>query len=89
MSPLVRERLAAYAHNAWSGWMIWLFSKSRYNEEDGTVTIPAELVSRWKRQMGASYSQLSVAEQESDRQEADRMIKIVVGYLTQTEEDVL
>ena len=46
----LRESLAAYAHDAWAGWMIYLFAQSDLNP-DGTVTIPAWAVERWARQV--------------------------------------
>lgn len=72
----MREKLAALAHEQWSGWMSYLFEKSTENP-DGTVTIPAWAVDRWKRQVKTPYSELSELERESDRVEADRVIEIV------------
>lgn len=72
----IKEKLAEYAHNQWSGWMKYLFEKSTKNE-DGTVTIPKWAVDRWERQMNAPYIELSEQEKESDRKEADGMINIV------------
>lgn len=72
-----RELLAAYAHNAWAGWMRYLFSKSISNA-DGSVTIPPELVQRWQRQMNTAYADLPDEERESDRQEADKILSIVI-----------
>lgn len=77
----MREKLAEYAHAAWSGWMKHLFEKSTQNA-DGTVTIPAWAVSRWQRQMNTPYAALPANEKESDGMEADRMISIMSGHLT-------
>lgn len=74
----MREQLAYYAHEAWSGWMAYLFSKSTLNA-DGTVTIPAWAAMRWTRQMTTRYPDLSEAEKASDRAEADKMLAIVRG----------
>ena len=41
-----REQLADYAHDAWSGWMKYMFSKCTKNL-DGSMTIPANSVERW------------------------------------------
>jgi hypothetical protein len=75
----IREPLAVYAHQAWSGWMIYMFSRSRMNG-DGTMTIPADLVKRWKRQAATGYDDLPEPEKESDRTEADKMIAILGSY---------
>lgn len=72
---MVREKLAEYAHGAWSGWMRYLFEKSIKND-NGTVTIPEWAVARWQRQMNTSYAQLPEDEKESDRVEADEMLAI-------------
>lgn len=72
----LREELADYAHEAWSGWMKYLFEKS-VEEPDGTVTIPAWAVKRWRRQATTIYKDLPEEEKESDREEADRMLEIV------------
>lgn len=73
----VREALAEYAHDAWSGWMIYLFQKSVTNIENGTVTIPKWAVDRWFRQTQTAYADLPEEEKESDRAEADKMLAIV------------
>lgn len=75
-----REKLAEYAHTAWSGWMRYLFEKSTRNA-DGTVTLPAWAVERWERQLTTPYADLSEAEKDSDRAEADAMIAIVTPSL--------
>jgi len=72
---VIEEKLAEYAHNAWSGWMIYLFEKSKLND-DGTVTIPKWAVDRWTRQMNTEYIDLPEEEMKSDRQEAKKIISI-------------
>ena len=54
-----RERLAALAHEMWSGWMIYLFSKCAFRE-DGSAVMPAWAVERWQRQAAMGYRNLSV-----------------------------
>jgi hypothetical protein len=74
--PSVREELAAYAHEAWSGWMEYLFDNSEI-DAGGAVTIPPSFVERWMRQMSTPYDQLPEGEKESDRAEADKMLAIM------------
>ena len=81
----IREQLSAYAHNAWAGWMKYMFSKSTQNN-DGTVNIPASLVERWTRQMNTMYGDLPENEQQSDLAEADKMLDII-GNLILPETD--
>lgn len=71
-----REKLASYAHDAWAGWMKYLFKKSIKNE-NGTVLIPSWAVERWKRQMNLKYYELPEEEKASDRKEADEMLTII------------
>ena len=66
------EDLSDYAHEAWSGWMKYLFEKGTKNP-DGTFTMNADSVERWERQMNTSYAALSENEKESDRIEARKM----------------
>lgn len=70
----IRESLASTQHDIWSHWMRWQFSCCTQNE-DGSMTIPAAKVERWKRQMETPYSELTDSEQESDRHQADKIIE--------------
>jgi len=73
-----REKLAAYAHEAWAGWKRHEFGKGDFNA-DGTWTMPAWAVTRWTRQMNTPYDELSESEKESDRKEARKMMAIMGG----------
>lgn len=75
----MREELANLCHEQWSDWVRYMFSKGTFNE-DGSWTMPDELVKRWMRQMNTSYIGLLEAEQESDRREADKFIKVMELY---------
>jgi len=72
----MKEKLAEYAHEAWSGWMRHLFSLSKTNA-DASVTIPRELVNRWQRQMTTEYKDLTEIEKESDREEVQKILDII------------
>lgn len=67
------ERLAATQHEIWAHWMEYLFSVSRANP-DGSVTIPAEKVARWRTQMRTTYAALAESEKESDREQAVKVL---------------
>jgi hypothetical protein len=75
---MLRHLLAEYAHNAWAGWMRYLFSQGEYNT-DGSFTIPQIYVERWSRQMNTAYENLPKTEQSSDLDEADKIIDIIIG----------
>lgn len=76
LTEIARENLAKYAHDAWSGWMRYLFEKSVSNN-NGTITIPKWAVTRWQRQANTPYAQLPENEKESDRSEADSIIDVL------------
>ena len=57
-SPDLRERLACCAHEVWSGWMRFLFSRcEEYVKGDG-IHIPQSQVYRWRRQTNTPYANL-------------------------------
>ena len=72
----MREKLAYYAHDAWSRWMKYLFYRS-ITEKDGSYSIPKQLVDIWKRQSETEYSILEDQEKVPYQVEADRIIKIL------------
>ena len=71
----LREQVAILCHSQWSGWMDYLFSKGTF-AADGSWTMPSEFVQRWQRQSDAPYMDLSEGEQESDRKQADKFIRL-------------
>lgn len=74
----LREQLAALAHEQWSGWMRYLFSKGCYTDM-GDYVIPKSSVLWWQRQMGTPYADLSEVEKDSDRKEADRVLALLAS----------
>ncbi len=76
---ILLEALADYAHEAWSGWMRYLFSKSQENP-DGTVTIPKWAVDRWRRQLRTPYRFLTEDEKNSDRAEAMKILDLFKAH---------
>ena len=77
-----REKLAAYAHAAWSGWMNYLFSKTGWIGMDEITTIPEWAVNRWTRQASLPYAEMPENEKGLDRDEADKILKIIQPYVT-------
>lgn len=77
------EEFAALAHEQWSGWMKYLFSKCvagnflEHETYELDRAIPAEFVERWTRQMNTSYADLSEEEKESDRVEARKVLALL------------
>ena len=105
----LREKLAAYAHEAWCHWMRWMLPKmSTYipGPDDDRAELPLVVcanlrgmmgvemdewfeprwhhetlahIKRWRRQMETTFHELSVHEQMSDLDEADKMLAIMRG----------
>jgi hypothetical protein len=62
----LREQLADLEHDRWSRWMRHMFA----NATD-------ENFARWARQMETPYADLSEAEKDSDRKEADNTLEVL------------
>lgn len=78
MTDELREQLADVQHAIWSHWMRYQFSVCQSNG-DGSITIPADLVERWSRQMATNYTDLTNKERESDREQADKVLAVLRG----------
>ncbi len=74
----VRDKLAEYAHEAWSGWMRYLFDKS--TPDAGCTIIPSDLTTRWRRQASTPFNKLPPEERRSDYTEADHMLAIMAEH---------
>ena len=72
----MREKLASLQHDIWSHWMAHLFACCEPTEDMGMI-IPQDKVERWARQMNTLYSGLSEDEKKSDRDQADKIIKLI------------
>lgn len=77
----LRTRLATYIHEEqWRGWVDWMLSKGTTNAE-GSVTLSAEWVTRWTRQMNTAFEDLSPREQHSDISEANKILEVFKGWI--------
>lgn len=76
MTDASREAIAAVQHEIWSHWMEYMFRVCKQND-DGSMTIPADKVSRWTRQAQTHYAYLTELEQESDRHQADKVLRVL------------
>jgi len=66
------EQLADIEHQRWADWQRYMHSKCTSNSYNGRLSIPAELVTQWERQIDTPYADLSEAEKESDRDQVRR-----------------
>lgn len=74
------ETLAAIEHERWSHWQKYLHEQCKRNE-DGSLTIPADLVSRWTIQANTDYSELSEKEKNSDREQVLLYMPVLIDFL--------
>lgn len=78
-----REALAAYAHEAWAGWMKHLCNRAGGNDDlrySGRILLSSmDDAQRWARQMETPYAELPEAEKASDRAQADKILAILRG----------
>lgn len=72
----LREALSDLSHSIWSSWMRWMLSIGTFNE-DGSWTMPVELVKAWQRQIETPYAQLTEREKDLDREQADKILKMI------------
>ena len=76
----ITYKLADLCHQQWSGWMFWLFKYGTYNE-DGTFTVDADHVERWRRQMVTPFVDLSEDERDSDLHEASKFQTLLYQHI--------
>jgi len=73
---MLREKLAAVQHAIWMHWMKYMFTCGTFNP-DGSWTMPAEKVDRWRRQMVTDFADLTLQEQKSDYEQADKVCMVL------------
>lgn len=78
------ENLAAVEHERWAHWQRYVHSRCA-RSEDGSLTIPADLVARWTAQMQTPYAELSDEEKESDREQVRRYLPVIITALSAVE----
>jgi len=82
----ILEKFATYSHDAWGGWMKYLFSQCQEKLNNGSVIIPIDLMERWKRQMQCPYHLLPEGEKRSNRVEAGKILEIIEEEIGSPEE---
>jgi hypothetical protein len=74
------DRLAELEHERWAHWQGYMHSKGQ-RQPDGSLLLPADLVSRWDAQIETPYRDLSGEEQESDREQVRRYLPTVIAAI--------
>lgn len=80
------EQLADIEHQRWADWQKYLHSKC-HDMELGFLTIPAELVTQWKRQIATPYAELSEKEKQSDRDQVARYWPLIEALTAERDEN--
>lgn len=75
------DRLASIEHERWAHWQLYMHSKAE-RRPDGSLILPANLVSQWSRQIETPYEALTSKERESDREQVRRYLPTIVDALT-------
>ena len=76
------DRLAAVEHERWAHWQQYMHDQCE-RQDDGSLVIPALLVTRWEEQIRTPYAELSPEAQESDREQVRRYLPTVVEVLAE------
>jgi hypothetical protein len=74
------EELAALEHQRWAHWQRYVHEKGQ-RRPDGSIVLPADLVSRWERQINTLYEDLGNEEKESDREQVQKYLPILKRWL--------
>jgi hypothetical protein len=81
----LREKLAAVQHEIWSHWMKYMFKQGYYHNImlggciQNVWVMPMIERQRWERQMNTLYKDLPEGEKESDRHQADKILKLLAS----------
>lgn len=76
----LRERLADIEHERWTHWQKYMHGKGT-RSENGSLVIPGDLADRWERQCDMSYADLSEEEKQSDREQVDKYLPLLLDAL--------
>ncbi|MCP1581737.1 MULTISPECIES: hypothetical protein [Methylorubrum] len=78
------EQLAAIEHERWAHWQRYMHSKG-HRQSDGSLLIPAELVSQWQGQIERPYAELNEDEKASDREQVEKYLPTIIKALERTD----
>ena len=74
--PELVEELAAIEHERWAHWQRFMHDQG-VRQADGSLVLPAELVTKWDRLIATPYAELTEKERESDREQVQRYLPTV------------
>lgn len=80
------EELSEHTHKTWANWVVCMLIHGTVNP-DGSVTIPAPLVKRWKTLAHTPYRKLRDREKKYHREEAVAIQRLYIGDSDDTYEE--
>jgi hypothetical protein len=82
MLASIIEGLAAAEHERWSHWQRHMHSKCN-RQPDGSLLLPADLVTRWEKQIATKYAELDEKQKESDREQVRKYLPLIASALAE------
>jgi hypothetical protein len=70
------EELAAIEHERWSHWQTYMHGQCE-PRADGSLVIPADLVSKWSAQAATACANLTDDERDCDREQVRRYLPVI------------
>jgi len=77
----VLEDLASIEHARWAHWQSHVHGQG-IRQDDGSIVLPANLVSRWERQIATPYESLGLDEKAADREQVMRYLPLIKRAIT-------
>ncbi len=79
----ITEDLADIEHKRWAHWQRYMHNEGE-RRQDGSLVIPADLVTQWDRQIATPYCELAEEEKESDREQVRKYLPTIIRALCDT-----
>ena len=74
------EILAAKEHERWSHWQKYMHAQG-IKQADGSILMPAGLITRWEKQINTEYRLLTEREKESDRDQVRKYLPVIADAI--------
>lgn len=75
------DALATVEHERWAHWQRYMHGKGT-RLGDGSLLLPADLVSRWERQIATRFEDLTADEKESDRDQVREYLPVIATIVS-------
>ena len=82
----LREKLAKIEHQRWSDWQKWCHKVLRENCPSPELEV---VLKRWDKQIKTEYKDLTEKEKQSDREQVDRYLPIILEAISNIRKEVI